>query len=276
MKWIFARRIWMVTVIALWLSPMAWAATQKRSSSTVTARAAILSDARNAKRLYGKNVNTRVPPASTTKVMTALLVLERLSLTDVVTVPEIATRAQPSKINLQTGERYRVADLLYALLLNSANDASIVLARAVAGSEWEFARLMNVRAKQLGAKNTHFANSNGLPTPSEKQYTTPYDMYLIFRAALQYDFFQEALNYKYKTIQTIEGRTIALKSHNRMLFTDWGNRIFGKTGYTRAAKSCFVGYVKNGKSTLIIGVFGCTKRWEDIRLILRKFGGVLL
>ena len=275
MKGVLNRRLWAVILMVLLISPAAWAAT-KRSSSTVTARAAILSDSTNAKRLYGKNVNLRVPPASTTKVMTALLVLERLSLTDVVTVTEAATRAQPSKINLQAGERYKVEDLLYALLLNSANDASIVLAQAVAGTEWEFARLMNARAKQLGAKNTHFANSNGLPTRSEAQYTTPYDMYLIFRAALKYDFFQEAISYRYKTIQSLGGRTIALKSHNRLLFTDWGKRIYGKTGYTRAAKACFVGYVKNGKRTLIIGVFGCTKRWEDVRLILRRFGGIPL
>lgn len=241
----------------------------------VTCKSVIFSDSTKAERLYGKNVNGRVLPASTAKVMTALVVMERLGLNDYVTVSRTATAAQPTKLNLKPGERYAVRDLLYAILIKSANDASIVLAEAVAGSEWEFVNLMNAKAKKIGAKHTQFANSNGLPTKAT-QYTTAYDMYLIFREALKYGFFREAIKYKSKTITAQDGRTIHLKNHNKILFTDWKKKIYGKTGYTRAAKACFVGTVEKGKNTLIIAVFGCSRRWDDIKHVVTRYGGISL
>jgi D-alanyl-D-alanine carboxypeptidase (penicillin-binding protein 5/6) len=217
----------------------------------------------------------RVQPASTAKVMTALLVLEKLPLNKIVTVSRRATLPPPSKLNLREGEKYKVSDLLFALLLNSANDVSIVLAEAVAGSEAEFVRMMNSRAKELGAKNTKFSNASGLPTRKIPQYTTPYDMYLIFREALRHPLFYSAIHHSYKTIYSTAGRRHDLRSHNKILFfTDWKGKVYGKTGYTRAAGSCFVGTVRKGDHALIIAVFGCKRRWEDIKFIIEKYGGV--
>ncbi len=241
----------------------------------VSARAAIFSNSTQGKRYFGKNVSMKVPPASTTKVMTALLVLEKLSLDQAVTVSSRATTPQPTKLYLKAGERFRVRELLYAILMKSANDASVVLAEAVAGSEEKFVQMMNKRAKQLGAKNTRFQNSHGLPSKGE-QYTTAYDMYLIFRAALKHPFFRSAVKVKYKTIKSMGGRTFQLKSHNKILFFDWKQKIYGKTGYTRSAKSCFVGYFMKGKDICIIAVFGCSRRWEDIKRIVSHYGGVRL
>lgn len=268
----FPSRILLIVLAAgaLFIAPVNAPATDR-----VSARAAIFSNSTKVVRYYGKNVHTRVQPASTTKVMTVLLVLEKMSLDAVVTVSARATKAQPSKIHARAGEKYRVSDLLYALLLGSANDASIVLAEAVAGSEWKFVQMMNARAKKLGAKHTKFANSNGLPS-KETQYTTPYDMYLIFRAALKHNFFRKAVKLKYKTIYSTAGRKISLKSHNKMLFMNWKRRIYGKTGYTRAAKACFVGYITKGNDICIIAVFGCTRRWDDIKYIVSKYGGIAL
>jgi len=242
---------------------------------SVSCRSVIFSDSTRVKRLYGKSVHDRVLPASTTKVMTALLVMERLPLNKYITVNDSATHAEPSKIYAKAGEQYKVKDLLYAILLGSANDASIVLAEAVAGSHSQFIKLMNAKARQLGAKHTKFANANGLPT-QQKQYTTAYDMYLIFRYALKYPFFRETIKMKYKTIYSKDGRKISLKSHNKILFNDWKQKIYGKTGYTRAAQACFVGTVEKGKSTLIIAVFGCTQRWEDIKHVVSNYGGIRL
>lgn len=239
----------------------------------VSARGAVLMDATNGKRLFSKNADKRVLPASTTKVMTALLVLEKLSLDSYASVSQRALGVQPSRLNLRPGEQYKVRDLLYGLLLNSANDASVVLAEAVAGSEWQFVQMMNRRAAQLGAKNTKFANSNGLPS-RDAQFSTAYDMYLIFREALKKPFFQEAIKLKYKTIYSRGGRRLNLRSHNKMLFKGWKKGIYGKTGYTRAARSCFVGYTKKGNHSLIIAVFGCTKRWDDIHHVVERYGGV--
>ncbi len=167
-----------------------------------------------------------------------------------------------------------VRDLLYALLLNSANDASVVLAQAVAGSEEQFIDMMNIRAQQLGARNTKFANSHGLPTNDRAQYTTAYDMYLIFVKALKYSFFREVIKRKYKTIYSRDGREIVLKSHNKILFSGWKKEIYGKTGYTRAAGPCFVGTLNDRGNTLVIGVFGCNDRWEYIKRIVSRYGGV--
>lgn len=247
--------------------------TTRKSGSYISARGAILMDAGTGKRLFAKNSNARLLPASTTKVMTALLVLEKLGLDDYVTVSSRAIGMQPSKLNMRPGDQYKVRDLLYAILLNSANDASVVLAEAVAGNEWKFVQMMNQRAVRLGAKNTRFANSNGLPSKAA-QYSTAYDMALIFRVALKKDFFRQAVKMKYRTIYSRSGRRHYLKSHNKMLFKGWKKGIYGKTGYTRAARACFVGHVQKGKRSLIVAVFGCSQRWDDIRRIIERYGGV--
>lgn len=244
-----------------------------KSKSYISARGAVLMDTGTGKRLYAKNSHTRLLPASTTKVMTALLVLEKLDLDAYVTVSARAAGMQPSKLNMRVGDKYKVSDLLYGILLNSANDASVVLAEAVAGSEWKFVQMMNERARRLGAKNTKFANSNGLPSKAA-QYSTAHDMALIFREALKKDFFRQAIKMKYRTIYSRSGRRHYLKSHNKMLFKGWKKGVYGKTGYTRAARSCFVGYVQNGKRALIVAVFGCSQRWDDIHRIIERYGGV--
>lgn len=256
--------------------PFSVDAKKAKTKPAMTCRSAILSNSTKGKRLFGKDVEKKVLPASTVKVMTALIVLERLPLEQYVTVGPAATNVQPTKLNLVPGEQYRVSDLLYAILLKSANDASVVLAQAVAGSEEKFVAMMNQRALQLGARNTRFANSNGLPTKERSQYTTAYDMYLIFRKALKHSFFREAIKRKYKTIYSRDGREIALKSHNKILFSGWKKEIHGKTGYTRAAGTCFVGTLNDRGNTLIVGVFGCNDRWGYIKRIVSRYAGVAL
>ncbi len=258
----------------IFVPSMAFARKSKNSSSYVSARGAIFSNSTAVKRYYGKNVSMRVLPASTTKVMTALLVLERLPMDRVLTVSPRAVLVQPTKINLKVGEKFTVRDLLFALLMNSANDASIVLAEGVAGSEGAFVKLMNQRARELGARNTKFANSNGLPTRRVGQYTSAYDMYLIFREAIKNDFFRKVVKMRHYRITSLGGRRVYLKSHNKILFKDWKRKIYGKTGYTRAAQQCFVGYFMRGSDVCIIAVFGCSRRWEDIKYIVEHYGGV--
>ena len=247
----------------------------KRSKYNVSCKAAIFSDSTKVKRLYGKRVHDRVLPASTTKVMTAIVVMDHLPLDKYIKVSHSATQVEPTKLYLKPGEQYKVRDLLYAILIKSANDASVVLAEAVAGSEKKFVDLMNKKAKKINANHTHFANSHGLPSKSN-QFTTAYDMYLIFRHALKYKFFKKAIKHKYKKIYSHDGRKIVLKSHNKMLFKDWKRKIYGKTGYTHAAKACFVGTLQKGSSTLIIAVFGCTRRWQDIKHLVTRYGKVAL
>lgn len=266
------RIFFIILFVTLIVSPLSVHA----ASKGVTCKSMIFSDSTKVKRLYGKNVHTKVLPASTTKVMTALLVMDHLPLDRYVTVGVRATHAQPSKINVKSGEKYKVGDLLLAILLSSANDASIVLAEAVAGSESKFVQMMNNKAKAIGAKHTRFANSNGLPSKVGTQYSTAYDMYLVFRQAMQYPFFRETIKKKYATITSAGGRKVSLKTHNKMLFMGWKKNIYGKTGWTRAAGACFVGTLQKGDSMLIIGAFGCTDRWNDIKRVVTGYGGVAL
>src|SRR5512139_136536 len=131
----------------------------------------------------------KLPPASITKIMTALLVLERANLNEVVTVPQSVTDETGSRMHLRPGERMRVRDLLAAMLIESANDAAHVLAVHVAGSEASFAALMNARAAQLGMKNTHFTNSAG--HHDAEHYTSASDLVRLTEAALARPMFRE-------------------------------------------------------------------------------------
>jgi serine-type D-Ala-D-Ala carboxypeptidase (penicillin-binding protein 5/6) len=248
-------------------------APKKAGYRGVSADSALLFSENGWQKYYARDIHEKVLPASTTKVMAAIIVLERKRLDDIVTVSESATRVLPSKIDIKPGEKYRVRDLLYAALLSSSNDATVALAEAVAGSEAKFVQLMNDRARRLGAKNTLFANAHGLPS-DRPQYTTAHDMFLMFREALKKQFFREAIKIKYITIHSEGDRKIHLKSHNNALFKGWKKNVYGKTGYTTAAKACFVGYVEKGKEILIIAVFGCSRRWDDVKYILEHYGGV--
>jgi D-alanyl-D-alanine carboxypeptidase (penicillin-binding protein 5/6) len=241
----------------------------------ISANSALLMDDEGRHVYYSRDINQKVFPASTTKIMTVLVVLDRLKLDDVVTIGRAATEVLPSKVELKAGEKYRVRDLLFATLLNSANDASVALAEAVAGSQAKFVVLMNQKALQLGARQTVFANPHGLPSTSP-QYTTAYDMFLMFREALKSQFFREAIKIRTMTVLSLEGRKIELRSHNKSLFKGWKQRVYGKTGYTRAAQACFIGVVKKQNQSLIVAVFGCpgSTRWNDIKFIVEHYGKI--
>ncbi len=275
----YFRMIGVISLTLLLVHPSsAEAAKQVKKESgayRVSANAALLCNESNGHRYFSRDIDQKVLPASTTKVMTALLVMERMNLNSEVTITQAATTVLPSKVDLKVGEKYRVRDLLFAILLNSANDAATALAIAVAGSEKKFVDQMNSRAVKLGAKNTVFANPHGLPS-KRSQYTTAHDMYLIFREVLKKEFFREAIKIRTMTVQSVEGRKISLKSHNKALFKGWKEGVYGKTGYTRAAQACFIGVVQKKKKSLIVAVFGCpgSTRWNDVKYIVEHYGGI--
>ena len=246
---------------------------RSRGPYHLTANTALLWDPASRQRYFDLGADREVFPASTTKVLTALLVLENLSLDKYVTVSVHATQVPQTKLSLRAGETYRVRDLLYGLILKSANDAAVVLAEAVAGSEGKFVDMMNARARQIGATHSRFANPHGLPSLGT-QYTTASDMALIFTEALKNNFFRQAITLKYLVIYSTQGHRIFLKSHNKSLFLNWKHHVFGKTGYTREAQSCFVGYIPRGNGILVIAVYGCHKRWTDMKYILEHYGHI--
>jgi len=217
----------------------------------ITAPSAVLLDVGTQKFIYSKAPHARRPPASTTKLMTALVVLEKVSPQKVVRIPAWVRGIEPSKAYLRAGEHYLVRDLLHATLISSANDAAEVLAVATAGSRGQFARWMNDRSRRIGCRNTHFTNASGLP--SNAQYSTSYDLALMMKEARKNSFIVDSLSRKYHTIRSWEGRKIQLRNHNRLL---WRNprSVIGKTGYTRRGKHCFVGRIKWGGREVLVSM----------------------
>ena len=211
--------------------------------------AAGLFDTASLNTLYASNVHEQLPPASLTKVMTAMLALKYGHTEDVITassnVDKIESGAQ--KIGLKEGDRLTLEQALYALLVYSGNDAGVAIAEYVSGSVDEFSTLMNDEALKLGATNTHFANPHGLT--SENHYTTAYDLYLIFNEAVKYDKFREIIGTtEYTTTYSDrdgKSREMNLKSTNLYLTGDKPQPlnvtvIGGKTGTTNAAGACLI------------------------------------
>jgi len=235
---------------------------QTASASFITAPSAVLIDGLTGRIIYSKSPHLRRPQASTTKIMTAMVVLDQMNLNDVIVIPKRVESVQPSKLYLKGGERYYVKDLIYAILMKSANDAAEALAIRVGGSTAGFCKMMDKKARDLGAKNTRFKTPNGLPAPG--QYSTAYDLALIMRHAERYPFLVKALSMKSVTIQSLKGRRIFFKSHNKMLWSEKFN-VIGKTGYTRSASYCFVGRINEKYKDVFLGLLGSKRLWTDVR-----------
>ncbi|MEG6616414.1 D-alanyl-D-alanine carboxypeptidase family protein [Peptococcaceae bacterium 1198_IL3148] len=204
----------------------------------VVGEAAVLMDARTGQVLYQKNAYKQMYPASTTKMLTAIVALERGELDDVITVSEKASLVEGSAIWLKKDEQMVLEDLLYALMLNSANDAAIAIAQHIAGTVEQFNFILNETAAGLGAKNTHFTNPNGLP--DEDHYTTAYDLAVIAKNALKNEKFMEIVGTKTKTIERQDPEDFKyLINHNRLLWL-YEDATGIKTGYTTAAQQCIV------------------------------------
>lgn len=231
----------------------------------ITAKAAFLMDANTRAILYEKNPDLKLSPASTTKVMTAIVAIENKSPDAFLRVNKCATRVQPCKIPVRVGEKWIVEDLLRCILLNSANDASVVIAEGTAGSVGNFARLMNLKAKEIGADNTHFTNPHGLD--QKGHYSTARDLTLIFQYAMKNPFFREIVQTQSISIQGPSHRLIYLRNHNRLLGKFEGI-IGGKTGYTRKAKKCFVGEATRNGRDLLVCVLGSQNHFQDAAWLL--------
>lgn len=261
------RGLWVVLVVAALGPQVASAGTM--DPPRVTAKAAIVVDAHTGSVLWAQSPDERLPPASTTKVMTAVLALESGRLRDRVEASPQACMVAPSKVHLRPGQRLILEDLVYAILLNSANDASIAIAEHLATSVESFGERMTSRAHLLGASRTSFVNPHGLT--QDGHYSTVRDLSTIFRYALAVPKFREILGTK-AVVVGVENSTrrIALRSHNRLL-DSYRIPVIGKTGYTIAAKKCFVGAGSYGGREIIVAVMGSRDLWGDTRRLL-EFG----
>ena len=236
----------------------------------VYSRSAVAMDASTGRILYAKNPDLRLAPASTTKLMTAIIAIEKADLSDVVTVSRNASHVSPHKAGFREGDKVSVRTLLYAALLGSANDAAVALAEAVAGSEEKFVYLMNSKAIAMGLKDTKFINPHGLP--GSGQYITAYDLSKIMSYALRYPKLKEIIGTRVAEVSTENGNAFFLKNTNKLLWSD-EDLVGGKTGYTRKARHCFVCAAEREKDMIVVALLGSPSRddlWRESEVLVQK------
>lgn len=226
-------------------------------TGTPDAVSCILMDAKTGAVLYEYNADAALPPASVTKVMTMLLIFEAidqgiLSVTDTISVSETAASMGGSQIFLAPGEEMSVDDLLKGLIVSSANDAAVALAEAVAGSEEAFVVKMNARAEELGMKNTHFENTNGLDDTTENHLTSARDIAIMTRELMKHE---KVFDYTTIWMDTIRGGTFGLSNTNRLIRFYKGATGL-KTGSTSKAKFCISATAERDGLSLIAVIMG--------------------
>jgi serine-type D-Ala-D-Ala carboxypeptidase (penicillin-binding protein 5/6) len=237
----------------------------------ISSRSALLIDAQTGEVLYARNPDARLLPASTTKLMTALIAYEKLGgFNGEVTISE-DDRAEPSNIPVVPGETISVDTLFHALLIESANDSARALGRYVAGSTPAFVGMMNQRALALGCFNTHFYNPNGLPAPAGTHYTSCRDLMKIFQQDLKYPDLVKIMSTKEYMIHTASG-THALRNHNRLLgyYPGMGP---AKTGWTVASRHTYACAVTqkdpytHQNRTLLLTLLDSPNKWLDAQIL---------
>ena len=242
---------------------------------SITSKSAILVEVSTGRILYEKRSTEKMWPASTTKIMTAILVIENCNLADMVTVTESAIAGIPSgyvTCDLQIGEEISVKDLLNALMIKSANDAAYVLAEYVAGSVDSFSDMMNQKAKELGCTGTHFVNPNGVH--NEIHYSTAYDLYLIATYAMKNETFRSLVmqtEYTLPATNKYPNEDRSLKTTNALINPEsehyYKNAIGIKTGYTSQAGNCLVSEASRDGLEFIAVVLNGDRFSDSIKLL---------
>lgn len=231
---------------------------------TVDAWSAIIIDAETGRVLYDKNPDIKLPPASTTKVMTAIVALDHLSPDAEITPSKKAIYVEPTVAGLKDGVKYKFNDLLAALLIKSSNDAAVAIAEAVGGNEKAFAKMMNEKAAQLGMTNTRFESASGLPTgKKDLQFTTARDLAKMMRYAARNKTILTHMSKKDATISGSDDIKIYLKTHNKTL-TMRDSAPWGKTGYTRQASRTFTGVDPSMTPKIAFALLKSEDLWNDI------------
>jgi len=250
----------LIAVIAFSLMTIyAASSTKHHKGFGISAHSAILYQPETKAFLYEKNADERMPMASTTKIMTALVALENASLEERVEIGEESVGIEGSSAYLKAGEVLTVEELLYALLLNSANDAATAIAYHVSGSIEEFAELMNSRAESLGLCDTHFTNPHGLD--DENHYTTARELACIAAQALENENFKKITS-TYKKSFVNEERSRIYVNHNKLL-SSYDGCIGVKTGFTKKSGRCLVSAAERNGLTFVSVTLDAPSDWSD-------------
>ncbi len=240
------------------------------------ARSAVLMDADTGRILFGKNDNEVMPMASTTKIMTLLVTLEHADLDEIVEVSARAASMPDVQLHIREGERYRLQDLCYSLMLESHNDSAVAIAEHVGGTVEGFAAMMNQKAKHLGCYHTYFITPNGLDAEDEhgKHSTTARDLARIMRCCIKNETFLSITREPSWTFTDMDGnRSFTVQNKNAFLQMMEG-ALTGKTGFTNEAGYCYVGALERGEKRLITVVLACgwpnhkTWKWMDTKALM--------
>ncbi len=259
---IFSVAVIMVTALCIGVKPVQ-AKDYWPTAGNVSSKCATVIDAETGTVLYEKNTTKEKYPASITKIMTAMLAIEKGNLDDTITFSEKAVYdTEGSSILRDVGEQLSLRDCLYALMLESANDCAYAIAEYIAGDIDSFAKMMNEKAKELGCKNTHFVNPHGLP--DDDHYTCARDMALIAKEAYKNETFRTICGTKeYILPKTNKHDKLVMHNHHQMLYPLkttqylYDNCVGGKTGYTTVANNTLVTYATKDDMTLICVVMDC-------------------
>jgi serine-type D-Ala-D-Ala carboxypeptidase (penicillin-binding protein 5/6) len=232
----------------------------------VPAHSILLKELRSGRVLYEHESEKRLSPASLTKIMSALVILEKGNLEDQATVSKNAARAHKTHLRLKAGEVFRLEDLLKAMLIVSANDACLAAVEHVGGDEDQFVMLMNAKAAALGLADTHFSNACGFDAPDH--YSTAEDLAKLSEVALQHPVFRELVREEREIITPITGhRAYVLHNTNRLL-----GRIPGvegvKTGFTSKAGRCLIAKVSQNGSDLLLVILNSNRRWNTAKSLI--------
>lgn len=247
------------------------------------AKSAVLMDADSGRVLYERNGHEQMAMASTTKIMTLIVTLENASLDDMVTVSSYAASMPDVQLNIREGERYRLKDLTYSLMLESHNDSAVAIAEHVGGSVEGFAALMNKKADEIGCENTYYITPNGLDATDGDKFhsTTARDLalvmsYCIKKSPQKEKFLEITRTSSYSFTDESGKRSFSCNNHNAFLGMMQG-ALSGKTGFTNKAGYCYVGALERDGKTFVVALLACgwpnhkTYKWSDTRALM-EFG----
>ena len=240
------------------------------------ARAAVLMDADSGRVLYEKEGSTRLPNASTTKILTAILTIESGKMEETATVSDYGASQPKVRLGMQAGDTFLIRDLLYYQLLESHNDSAVVIAEHIGGSVEGFAAMMNEKAREIGCTDTYFITPNGLDAQDETGVhgTTARDLALMLSYCLKNETFLEITRTSaYSFSNTGGSRQYACSNHNSFLSMMEG-ALTGKTGFTGNAGYCYVGALRQGERTFVVALLACgwpnnkSYKWADTRELM--------
>jgi len=240
--------------------------------SNMYSKAYCLTDADSNRILVSKDADVKLPMASTTKIMTCIIALENGSPDSIVTASKYAASMPDVQLNMKEGEQFILSDLLYSLMLESHNDTAVAIAEHIGGNVEGFARLMNLKAEELGLSNTNFVTPNGLD--DDKHYTTAYELCCIAAYAIQNEQFLKIIQTPSHQFSNCAGtRTYSVNNKDAFL-TSYNGAIGIKTGFTGNAGYCFCGAAKRNNITLISSVLACGwppnkgYKWSDTKKLM--------